>query len=184
MMPTLCGPGPPEWHFDSANDPAAICERWTKGPKALLDAAALAAVEGFRVTPGTPDDPKKRQSQREETLKDYGQYLHAIQDFYAHTNWIELHVAAGKQPNPAPIVDGCDAATLNSLAPGLRSGYFNADTPPDFCGPRYRSTTPYYLDPPSVTGHPMPKRWPSCWGTRGTPCPPCHGCLPRVRRRG
>ena len=132
----------PEWHFDSANDAAAICDRWSKGPKALLDASALAAVDAFRRVPGKPDDPAQITKKREEALRAYGQYLHAIQDFYAHTNWIELHVAAGQRPDLAPIGDGCDASTLQSLAPGLRSGYFDADTPPDFCGPRTAARPP------------------------------------------
>ena len=132
----------PEWHFDSAKDPADICALWMAhdpgkkmGPNRLLVDAAAYAVEAFRQDPTDPSGPERVGAFRREALFAYGQYLHAIQDFYTHTNWIELHVATGKQPGVAPIQKGCDAAELAALQPRLQSGYFDfRSAPVDYCG--------------------------------------------------
>lgn len=50
-----------------------------------------------------------------------GRILHTVQDFYAHSNWIELHLAA----DPVPLWD-LDPATL-SIA--VRSGSWTAGVP-------------------------------------------------------
>lgn len=136
----------PEWHFDSAKDPAAICALWNahdpgkrSGPNKLLADAAAYALEAFKNNPFDPRGFDRVSSFRGPALIAYGQYLHAIQDFYTHTNWIELHVAAGKQPGVAPVQAGCDVAKLTAALPTatgrLQSGYFDIySLPPDFCG--------------------------------------------------
>jgi hypothetical protein len=129
----------PEWHFDSAKNPAELCQLWMKGPDKLLNDAAFYAVSA--IDPQTiVNDPFT--APRFLALSAYGQYLHAIQDFYAHTNWIELHVAAGKVPGLAPIQKACVEKTLQDALPNpqkdkLQSGYFTVrlfNTLPDACG--------------------------------------------------
>lgn len=152
-----------EWHFDSAKDSAAICALWMAhepgkkiGPNKLLFDATAYAVEAFRRDQIDPPGVDRVGGFRREALILYGQYLHAIQDFYTHSNWIELHVAAGTQPGLAPIQAGCDAAELARLQPKLQSGYFDVTSAPaDFCGgsyivtPRLRNLLGLGLRPPA-----------------------------------
>jgi hypothetical protein len=131
----------PEWHFDSAQDPVAICKLWEAGPGKLLEAAANAAVEAFRKVPSeSPLIAEHREpGNRYTALRSYGQYLHAIHDFYTHSNWLELHLDPAKphtlktRPGPAPIQAACNAEELVKQQPQLESGYFNLLNPPDFC---------------------------------------------------
>jgi hypothetical protein len=56
---------------------------------------------------------------------------HALADFYAHSNWIELQFAAQVSPGPAPLVSlGCDPA---ALAAALQTGYFSLGSGLDGC---------------------------------------------------
>jgi hypothetical protein len=56
-----------------------------------------------------------------------GQALHAIQDFYAHTNYVELNVADVKRVTDIPVMRPWRAEDRNKIldmqAAGLRSGY-------------------------------------------------------------
>jgi hypothetical protein len=131
-QPDVIGQGIPEWHFDSAKDPTQICDRWRAGPRQLLDDTARFAVEAFRRDIKDPPGEDRVSHWRQAALVNFGEYLHAIQDFYAHSNWIELAVVQGKPLGLAPILDGCD---VSKLPPDLVSGYFDPTTPPDFCGP-------------------------------------------------
>jgi hypothetical protein len=55
----------------------------------------------------------------------FGGLAHALQDFYAHSNWVEDNIAVG-QPDrmPPPLMPQCDPATL---AAGLHTGFFSMD---------------------------------------------------------
>ena len=50
------------------------------------------------------DAPEDYQSYR-RTLVEFGTYLHCVQDFYSHTNWIEAHLVAGVTDIPLPPAD-------------------------------------------------------------------------------
>jgi hypothetical protein len=144
----LAGQGRAEWHFDSADSPAAICRLWRAGPETLLNEAARQAVEAFRIVPTDPKGFDRLGSHRSEALRFYGQYLHAIQDFYTHTNWLELHLDPTKPhtlttiPALAPVQKEC---VEKALPKALQSGLFAFDPAdmfativggaPDFCGP-------------------------------------------------
>lgn len=39
-----------------------------------------------------------------QVRKDFGELLHTLQDFYAHTNWAEQQIALGNQNNPNPLI--------------------------------------------------------------------------------
>lgn len=56
----------------------------------------------------------------------FGTLIHTVQDFYAHSNWVELH----QDQRPVPVWD----LQLNSLPAGVVSGTFFWDRP-KLCGP-------------------------------------------------
>jgi hypothetical protein len=56
----------------------------------------------------------------------FGTMIHTVQDFYAHSNWVELNEAA----SPMPVWD----LLVASLPTGIVSGTFFLDTP-KLCGP-------------------------------------------------
>lgn len=68
------------------------------------------------ITPNPPSDP----------YVSFGTMLHTVQDFYAHSNWVELH----QQQSPVPAWD----LDLASLPPDIVSGTFWLDSP-KLCGP-------------------------------------------------
>jgi hypothetical protein len=67
----------------------------------------------------------------------FGGLAHAVQDFYAHSNWVEDNIAIGQLDRmPPPLMPTCDPATL---PPGLHTGFFainaNHDDPLAGCPP-------------------------------------------------
>ncbi|MBV9688226.1 MAG: hypothetical protein JO202_00795 [Ktedonobacteraceae bacterium] len=105
----------PERHFDNAPNREVICDRWKKGLKVFLDLAIeLSAPTGKKM-----QAPKNRKG----ALKAFGAATHALADFYAHTNWVELVVARGDYETLAPLLS--DACSANALPLGLQSGYFS-----------------------------------------------------------
>ena len=56
----------------------------------------------------------------------FGTMIHTVQDFYAHSNWVELHV----DQSPVPTWD----LVLSSLPADIVSGTFFLDSPKE-CGP-------------------------------------------------
>jgi hypothetical protein len=104
----------PERHFDSAPNPVVICQRWRDGLHDLLARA---------ITLSAPARGLRGLVQRWRGLAALGAATHALADFYAHTNWIELSVARGEPDSLAPLLDStCDAARFPA---GLQSGYFS-----------------------------------------------------------
>lgn len=146
-MFTRIGPGQEhsEWHFDNAKNPEELCKLWNDfeagkklGPDKMLFDTAAYAVEAFKKDSADPAGLDRVGGFRRVALFHYGVYLHAIQDFYSHTNWIELHAAANTQAGLAPIQSGCDPITLAALQPRLQSGYFNMNADNiDFCDYQY-----------------------------------------------
>jgi hypothetical protein len=103
-------------HFDSALNREQVCQRVNDGPRSLLSRAAEAAIEA-------PTDPLPRSRIAALTL--FGQYIHAIEDFYTHSNWIELHIAKGEKPETLPILTEQGACNPVSLPEELTTGYFS-----------------------------------------------------------
>lgn len=56
----------------------------------------------------------------------FGTMIHTVQDFYAHSNWVELH----QDQDPVPTWD----LHLSTLPPAIVSGVFALDFP-KLCGP-------------------------------------------------
>jgi hypothetical protein len=104
-----------ERHFDNGPSPAALCALWRRGVDAYLRRAVAACAPGDNA--GT-HPPNVRAA-----LRAFGRATHALADFYSHTNWIELAVARGEKPLPAPLLgDSCSPERFPS---DLQSGYFS-----------------------------------------------------------
>jgi heterokaryon incompatibility protein Het-C len=98
-------------HFDNGRDVAALGALWRRGLRRYL----TLAVE--RATPANErDEPRDRQG----ALRALGMASHALADFYAHTNWVELF---GPDAPQAPLLgEDWPSATLPA---DLASGYFS-----------------------------------------------------------
>lgn len=102
-------------------------------------------VEIFRNTSRTGQD-------RETAITDLGESLHMVQDFYAHSNWVELgstnivtqlgddNTAGNFPPIPAIGVEFCDEAGTvlvrpqpTTLTTGYYSGFLSSDHPAGKC---------------------------------------------------
>ncbi len=104
----------PQWHFDSAPDPGAIVALWRQGCRKALSRS----LRYCRPNHGMPRN-------RRLALLAFGAASHAIADFYAHTNWIELYLQECS-PDSIPLAPlstlECD---VSQFPPRLQSGYFH-----------------------------------------------------------
>ncbi|MDR3573117.1 MAG: hypothetical protein P4L50_04610 [Anaerolineaceae bacterium] len=104
-----------ERHFDNIDNRQKLCILWQKGFNTYMQKAlALSAPKA-----DTDLTPKNRQ----RALSAFGQASHALADFYAHTNWVELHLALGDTETLAPLF-GTECRPQD-FPEGLQSGYFN-----------------------------------------------------------
>lgn len=62
----------------------------------------------------------------ENPFVSFGTMIHTVEDFYAHSNWVELHT----DESPIPVWD----LDLSSLPSAIVSGTFGLDSPKQ-CGP-------------------------------------------------
>ena len=104
-------------HIDNANTPADICRltqaAWNFFTPIVLSGAQPTGPAGSDLVNG----PGARSA--------FGGLAHALEDFYAHTSWVELSIAAGQPERPTPqLMPTCDP---NTLPAGLHSGYFSLD---------------------------------------------------------
>lgn len=118
----------PEYHFDSAADPAAICDRINAG---------LAAQLSLSVGSLRPQGDKYQfAANRPVAIASFGVVTHAIEDFYSHSNWVELAYSADPSidlPDTAPLLNelfGCNPSDFPAL---LQTGYFNLIYGTDGC---------------------------------------------------
>jgi hypothetical protein len=104
-------------HIDNAKDPTDICARTTEAWNfyyPLIVGGAQASG------PGGSDLVNGLQARAA-----FGGLAHALQDFFAHTNWVEDNIAVGQLDRmPPPLMPNCDPSTLPA---GLHSGYFSID---------------------------------------------------------
>jgi Heterokaryon incompatibility protein Het-C len=105
----------PERHFDNAPDREMICDRWRKGVKVFFDRAIELSAPLSK--------EKQRPKNRKGALKAFGAATHALADFYAHTNWVELSAAQGNWEELAPLSG--ETCQSSDLPIELESGYFN-----------------------------------------------------------
>ena len=103
-------------HYDNAPSAAAICVRWAEG-QWTFDQEVIAKSD-----PG-PDALVATLRARAEALDSLGAAFHAVQDFYAHSNWVEYNLERGVIPPPAPFVSGttCQPADVPL---GVQTGYY------------------------------------------------------------
>jgi hypothetical protein len=103
-------------HFDSAPSRTAVCDRataaWNRFYIAIRDGVQPQNAPEFDQVGGLA-----------EARSAFGALTHALQDFYAHSNWVELYIAAGQQPQIATaLFPTCVPAALPA---GLETGYFS-----------------------------------------------------------
>lgn len=101
----------PERHFDNGRDVAALGALWRRGLRRYLTQAVERA---------TPADDRDRPRYRLGALRALGMASHALADFYAHTNWVELH---GVDAPQAPLLG--DEWPGDAMPSDLASGYFS-----------------------------------------------------------
>jgi hypothetical protein len=103
------------WHVDSAPDRAAVWAIWQHGLRPYLDRAVALLAAG--------DAPGRPAVTPWAAWWALGRATHIVQDFYAHTNWVELHERAGCPGRLAPLHER-DCA-VEDLPAGLTSGFFS-----------------------------------------------------------
>lgn len=102
-------------HFDNAASPDDLCVMWYAGFNTYLTRAIVASE---------PFAPRSRVPRsRRSALANFGRASHALADFYAHTNWVELMAERSSLDLQAPLLD--TELTPAMLPQGLFSGYFN-----------------------------------------------------------
>lgn len=101
-----------ERHFDNGRDTSALGVLWRRGLRAYLarcvECCAPVPLRGYR--------PRDRRG----ALVALGMATHALADFYAHTNWVEL---LGPDAPTAPLLR--DEWPVAEMPPALYSGYFS-----------------------------------------------------------
>jgi hypothetical protein len=99
----------PEKHFDNAADRQMLAKRWQKGLHTYLNQACAAITQG--------------KINRRRSLQAFGKASHALADFYAHTDWVELHAALGQPDLLAPLLQ--NTFPIDLFPVGLSSGFFS-----------------------------------------------------------
>jgi hypothetical protein len=121
----------PHLHFDSAENPSVICERWQGGVAAPMERAVEAVVrlaqsEKYEYLNQTgverPGAAEVLRIRRKVAMEQFGTVTHAIADFYAHTNWVELQVARLGVRSPTSRIE-----TAPITGADCRPGDFPAD---------------------------------------------------------
>jgi hypothetical protein len=110
-------------HLDNAANPGELCARaqqaWNVFSPSLFDGAQPAGP-GYTVL---ANGPAARSA--------FGGLAHAVEDFYSHSNWVELNIAAGQPETPGPqLFPTCDPA---SMPADLHTGYFSLIYGPGGC---------------------------------------------------
>ncbi|BBZ60049.1 hypothetical protein [Mycolicibacterium monacense] len=119
-----------QWrHIDNAKNPGDICARAQQAWSTLSPVILRGSQP---VGPGANalrDGPGARAA--------FGGLMHAQQDFYSHSNWVETNIAAGQPERPAPAL--FPACNPSAFPADLHTGYFNAlysaQFPLDGCPP-------------------------------------------------
>lgn len=103
-------------HFDNAPDRQAVCDRanaaWTRFYAEIRDSVQPQNAPEYDQIGGIGN-----------ARSAFGALAHSLQDFYAHSNWVELYVALGQSP-PLALALFPNCATP-SLPSGLQTGYFD-----------------------------------------------------------
>jgi len=105
-----------ERHFDSAPDRETLAVLWGKGFKSYLDRAVSLSLPS---SIGGLSSPRSRRS----ALHAFGEASHSLTDFYAHTNWVELHAAQGIYDRRAPLIG--NQFDIADFPEELESGFYS-----------------------------------------------------------
>jgi len=104
----------PARHFDCCKDSEAICRLWQQGFKTYFDRSVAMAAP-------VKTDPLRLRNRR-SALASFALASHALADFYAHSNWVELWAAKEDYARLAPLLK--EACSPSDFPEGLQSGYF------------------------------------------------------------
>lgn len=105
-------PDNPEMHFDNCPDLKTIQRRWSRGLNRFFSHAIVIA---------RPETIKRN---RKWVFQSLGYASHVLQDFYAHTTWIELHADKGVYDTLAPLLDS--SLQLQAFPAEISSGYYDS----------------------------------------------------------
>lgn len=110
-------------HLDSAASPADICARaqgaWNVFSPSLFNGAQPAGPGYTSLANG----PAARSA--------FGGLAHAVADFYSHSNWVDVNIAAGQPNTPGPqLFPTCDPA---SMPADVHTGFFSLIYGPGGC---------------------------------------------------
>lgn len=130
----------PERHFDGAPDHDTLCRHWGTAVDDRLDMVVALAV--------ATDAEKRKLADPRRARRVFGAVVHALADFYSHTNWVELFAAQGKHAPPAPLLGStCDFDRDALRIPGeVQSGFFSVPEMLPIYGP---IGTPCPRNPPA-----------------------------------
>jgi hypothetical protein len=106
-------------HLDNSVNPVDICAR----AQQAWDTFSPVVLSGSVLTPtGEVNGPAARAA--------FGALAHTLQDFYAHSNWVEDDIAVGQLDRLAPpIFPTCNPVDFPA---DLHTGYFNIDFSSEF----------------------------------------------------
>ncbi|HVN55652.1 MAG TPA: hypothetical protein VMT46_15060 [Anaerolineaceae bacterium] len=107
----------PERHFDNAPDRESLAILWEKG----LNHYYSRALDWSRRSSGLT----------RKYLEPFGEASHALADFYAHTNWVELQVENGDPEALAPLLES--SFDIHKFPSGIQSGYYSLHYGPTGC---------------------------------------------------
>lgn len=83
-------------HFDNSPDPATVCQRANEAWTYFYTFIRL------NVRPANPPQwDQIDEGRAADALSAFGALTHSLQDFYAHSNWLETHIALGQSPATA-----------------------------------------------------------------------------------
>ena len=112
----------PNRHMDNAATPEMVCTRW----KAGIDRWFTEAADFAGPKAGSARELRDRMA----ALDRFGSVAHAIQDFYAHSNYVELSLSG-----PVPSVEAMLLEQCGPLPAAIQTGYFDLRYGTDGCPP-------------------------------------------------
>ena len=120
----------PESHFDNAPDRETLALLWENG----LNHYYSRALDWSR---RFPHQPRKY-------LSSFGEASHALADFYAHTNWVEIQNENGDPELLAPLLE--QSFAIFKFPPGIQSGFYSLRYGPTGCPQKngvYQAPSPF-----------------------------------------
>jgi hypothetical protein len=103
-------------HFDNASSPTDVCARASQAWSTFINRIDSGSQISY-----DPNFFYDRLLNATDARWAFGELTHALQDFYSHSNWIEISLWTGNSPSEAPLFPTCSPT---ALPPELQTGYF------------------------------------------------------------